>query len=68
MVNIKHPNGYLPKINYWQDQWLMYARERDTRGMEMAEAKLTYFCKRQEEVYGGEHKPVDYIMGKHNIG
>jgi len=45
-------NGYGAKIQYWQEQYDGAKESGNTNGMLKALDKLTYFVKRQKEVYG----------------
>jgi len=47
-----YENGYLPKIEYWQGQYDVAKEAGNQSGMVKALDKLTYFVKRQAEVYG----------------
>lgn len=46
----KYPQGYGPKIEYWNEQYRMATTEE---GRKRAAEKLSYFIQRQKEVYGG---------------
>ena len=48
----RYVNGYLPKIEYWQGQYDVAKEAGNQGGMVKALEKLTYFVKRQAEVYG----------------
>ena len=48
----KYPDGYGPKINYWQGQFDTAKEAGDYDGMGKALDKLTYFVKKQKEIYG----------------
>ena len=63
----KYENGYLPKIDYWQTQWLKACNAADVEARQMAFGRMEYFCKRQEEIYGGTHRAIDYIMQPLNL-
>ena len=47
----KYPNGYQPKIQYWQGQYDVAKEIGNQTGMVKALDKLTYFVQRQNEVY-----------------
>jgi len=49
--NNKHPYGYQPKINFWSDRYDQAKSDNDLSTMEYCLDKLTYFIKRQREVY-----------------
>ena len=46
-----YPNGYLPKINYWQGKYDEAKSNNDYTQMEYALDKLIYFVQRQRLVY-----------------
>ena len=48
----KYANGYQPKIQFWQEKYDSAKESGDTNVMLIALDKLTYFVKRQKEVYG----------------
>lgn len=48
----KYENGYLPKIQYWNERLENALGRGDIRMAEMASMKLRYFTERQAEVYG----------------
>jgi len=48
----KYPNGYLPKIQYWNGVLQKALQNADVRMIDMASMKLKYFTERQMEVYG----------------
>jgi len=43
----KYPNGYLPKIQYWQYKVNRYINEGDITKAQYAVSKLSYFINRQ---------------------
>lgn len=47
-----YENGYLPKIEFWQGKYDSAKETGNFTGMLTALNKLTYFVKRQKEVYG----------------
>jgi len=47
----KYPNGYLPKINFWQERYEQAKSDNDLSTMEYCLDKLIYFVKRQQVVY-----------------
>ena len=46
-MNSKYPQGYLPKIQYWQYKVNRYINEGDIAKAEFAVKKLSYFINRQ---------------------
>ena len=46
-MNKKYPQGYLPKIQYWQYKVNRYINEGDLTSAEFALKKLSYFTSRQ---------------------
>lgn len=48
----KYPNGYLPKIQYWNGVLQKALQNADMRMIDMASMKLKYFTERQMEIYG----------------
>lgn len=46
-MNKKYPQGYLPKIQYWQYKVNRYINEGDLLQAEYAIKKLAYFTSRQ---------------------
>lgn len=49
---MKYKNGYMEKIGYWQYKFDKFKANNDLSSMIYALDKLTYFVKRQKEVYG----------------
>jgi hypothetical protein len=49
--NNKYPYGYQPKINFWSDRYDQAKSDNDLSTMEYCLDKLTYFIKRQRQVY-----------------
>jgi len=49
--NNKYTYGYQPKINFWSDRYDQAKSDNDLSTMEYCLDKLTYFIKRQREVY-----------------
>ena len=47
----KYPNGYQPKINFWQERYDQAKSDNDLSTMNYCLDKLIYFVKRQREVY-----------------
>ena len=47
MKNSRYPNGYLPKIEYWQYKMNKAIDSLDQAGIEFASRKLDYFIGRQ---------------------
>ncbi len=43
----RYPNGYLPKIEYWQYKMNKAIESGDARGIAFASEKLVYFVGRQ---------------------
>ena len=48
----KYPDGYMPKINYWQGQFDTSKEVIDYAVMNKALDKLKYFVNKQQEIYG----------------
>jgi len=48
----KYPNGYLPKIQYWQYKVNKFINAGELEQAEFAIKKLQYFTSQQLEVYG----------------
>jgi len=48
----KYPNGYQPKITYWQSKWNEAIISNNIPAALKAAEKVKYFIGRQEEVYG----------------
>lgn len=48
----RYENGYAEKIGYWKYKLNKAIEALDAEGIEFATARLTYFVKRQVEVYG----------------
>ena len=48
-MNRKYPEGYLPKIKYWQGKLQSATNEHDKAH---AASKLAYFVVRHTDVYG----------------
>ena len=46
-MNSKYPNGYLPKIQYWQYKVNRYINEGDIGQAEYAVKRLAHFIARQ---------------------
>lgn len=46
-MNKKYPQGYLPKIQYWQYKVNRFINEGDLTSAEFAIKKLAYFTSRQ---------------------
>ena len=46
-MNNKYPNGYIPKIEYWQYKVNKAIQERDWAAVEYSMKKLSYFVSRQ---------------------
>jgi len=49
--NNKYTYGYQPKINFWSDRYDRAKSDNDLSTMEYCLDKLTYFIKRQRQVY-----------------
>ena len=47
MKNSRYPNGYLPKIEYWQGKLNEAIEKNDQYNMGWAYGKLEYFMNRQ---------------------
>ena len=47
----KYPNGYQPKINYWQEKWQEAIMSNNIPAALKAADKVKYFIGRQQEVY-----------------
>ena len=58
-MNKKYPQGYLPKIQYWQYKVNRYINEGDLTSAEFALKKLSYFTSRQVVVENQEVLPPD---------
>jgi hypothetical protein len=56
-MNKKYPQGYLPKIQYWQYKVNRYINEGDLTSAEYALKKLSYFTARQVVVEN--QQPLD---------
>ena len=50
MKNSRYPNGYLPKIEYWQYKMNKAIENGDARGIAFASEKLVYFVGRQQAI------------------
>jgi len=46
-MSSKYPQGYLPKIEYWQYKVNKAIQEKDWAGVEFSMKKLSYFVARQ---------------------
>jgi hypothetical protein len=46
----KYPNGYLPKIQYWQGKCSQYLNEGDVSNYYVALSKVKYFQRKNEMV------------------
>lgn len=46
----RYPNGYQPKIDYWQGQYDVAKENGNTSSMLRALDKLTYFVQRQQTI------------------
>ena len=44
----KYPNGYLPKIQYWQGKCSQYLNEGDVSNYYLALSKVKYFQRKNE--------------------
>ena len=58
-MSSKYPQGYLPKIQYWQYKVNRYINEGDLLQAEYAIKKLAYFTARQVVVENQEVLPLD---------
>ena len=47
MKTSRYPNGYLPKIEYWQYKMNKAIEQGDARGIAFASDRLVYFVGRQ---------------------
>lgn len=47
MKHSRYPNGYMPKIEYWQYKMNKAIEQGDARGIAFASDKLVYFVGRQ---------------------
>lgn len=47
MKDSRYPDGYLPKIGYWQYKMNKAIESGDARGIAFASEKLVYFVGRQ---------------------
>lgn len=45
----RYPNGYIPKIEYWEYKMNKAIKNLDVRGIEFAAGKLAYFVERENE-------------------
>jgi hypothetical protein len=48
----RYPQGYQPKIAYWNSKLVQAIEAMDPKGVSYASEKLAYFVMRQNEVYG----------------
>jgi len=46
-MSSKYPQGYIPKIEYWQYKVNKAIQEKDWAGVEFSMKKLSYFVARQ---------------------
>lgn len=46
-MSSKYPQGYIPKIEYWQYKVNKAIQEKDWAGVEYSMKKLSYFVARQ---------------------
>lgn len=50
MKKNRYPNGYMPKIEYWQYKMNKAINNLDQAGIEFAAQKLNYFVGRQNAI------------------
>ncbi len=50
MKDSRYPNGYQPKIDYWQYKMNKAIEQQDARGIAFASDKLVYFVGRQNGI------------------
>lgn len=50
MKKNRYPNGYMPKIEYWQYKMNKAINNLDQAGIEFASQKLDYFVGRQNAI------------------
>jgi len=50
MKHSSYPNGYMPKIEYWQYKMNKAIEQGDARGIAFASDKLVYFVGRQNGI------------------
>ena len=60
-MSSKYPQGYLPKIEYWQYKVNKAIQEKDWAGVEFSMKKLSYFVSRQYVVENQEPHELGWI-------
>ena len=60
----KYPNGYQPKIKYWQEKCTEAIKSNNIPAALKAAKKVTYFIGRQEEVYNREQEQLKAYDGQ----
>ena len=45
----RYPNGYIPKIEYWEYKMNKAIKSLDANGIEFAAGKLAYFVERENQ-------------------
>lgn len=58
MKNNRYPDGYMPKIDFWQTKLLKATTPHEEQ---QAISRLEYFVSKQNEVYGTSYKVADFL-------
>jgi hypothetical protein len=64
MEKTKYPDGYMPKIDFWQSQ---FCKAKTPEDEAHAKSKIIWFCKKQNEVYGTMYTAEDFLPQEHFI-
>ena len=61
MENKRYPNGYMPKIDYWQGRLLQAINANNAEDQHQAKESIAFFVSKQNLYYGTEYKAEDFF-------
>lgn len=61
MENKRYPNGYMPKIDYWQGRLLQAIGANNAEDQHQAMESIAFFVSKQNLYYGTEYKAEDFF-------
>lgn len=61
MKNKRYPNGYMPKIDYWQGRLQKAINANNAEDQHQAKESIAFFVSKQNESYGTCYKAEDFF-------
>ncbi len=61
MENKRYPNGYMPKIDYWQGRLLQAINANNAEDQHQAKESIAFFVSKQNEAHGTCYKAEDFF-------